>query len=421
MSTVTQTVLRQRGNEAQAAAKSNSSPVTTTPITVNGRLVQRVPSTKPAFSLSDIRRAIPAHCFERNLVTSFGYVLYDLSIIAALFYLATKIETIVTVARFGSLLTPLLQHALWICYWICQGSVMTGMWVIGHECGHGGFANTTLMNDIVGWTIHSLLLVPYFSWQISHRKHHSNTASLEHDEVFVPKKLEQISSVEEAKKDDDDRPLIAQLFSSLYRSLRIFFMLTVGWPLYLFTNATGNQTYSKDAWVNHFSLNSPIYADIRNGSTLVLLSDIGLLLVVAGLAVLSHFYSFGNVAYYYLLPYLVTNLFLVLITFLQHTDQALPHYDATEWDWLRGALATIDRDYGILNSVFHHITDTHVVHHLFSSMPHYHAMEATEAVKAVLGPYYIFDSTPVATALWQSYGECVGVKACQKQSGVFWY
>lgn len=35
-------------------------------------------------------------------------------------------------------------------------------------------------------------------------------------------------------------------------------------------------------------------------------------------------------------------------------------------DWLRGALATVDRSYGILNYFHHHIADTHVAHHLFS-------------------------------------------------------
>ena len=58
----------------------------------------------------------------------------------------------------------------------------------------------------------------------------------------------------------------------------------------------------------------------------------------------------------------------------QHTHPALPHYVDGEWEWLRGALATVDRSYGrVLDAVFHHITDTHVAHHLFPQMPHYHA------------------------------------------------
>jgi fatty acid desaturase len=58
----------------------------------------------------------------------------------------------------------------------------------------------------------------------------------------------------------------------------------------------------------------------------------------------------------------------------QHTHPALPHFVDGEWEWLRGALATVDRSYGrVLDIVFHHIADTHVAHHLFPQMPHYHA------------------------------------------------
>lgn len=32
-----------------------------------------------------------------------------------------------------------------------------------------------------------------------------------------------------------------------------------------------------------------------------------------------------------------------MITYLQHTHPNLPHYLDKEWDWLRGALATVDR------------------------------------------------------------------------------
>jgi omega-6 fatty acid desaturase (delta-12 desaturase) len=74
----------------------------------------------------------------------------------------------------------------------------------------------------------------------------------------------------------------------------------------------------------------------------------------------------------YFAPLLVVNFFLVMITLLQHTHPALPHYKGEEWEWLRGALATVDRDYGLfLNTVHHHIADTHVLHHIFSQIPFY--------------------------------------------------
>lgn len=75
----------------------------------------------------------------------------------------------------------------------------------------------------------------------------------------------------------------------------------------------------------------------------------------------------------YIAPYLMVNMWLVMITLLQHTHPSLPHYTDAEWEWLRGALSTVDRSYGLLDMAFHHIADTHVCHHLFSTMPHYHA------------------------------------------------
>ena len=66
-----------------------------------------------------------------------------------------------------------------------------------------------------------------------------------------------------------------------------------------------------------------------------------------------------------------------LLSDFSHTE--LPHYSDDEWDWLRGALATVDRSYGrLLNTLHHHIADTHVAHHLFSTMPHYHAQVGFE-------------------------------------------
>jgi omega-6 fatty acid desaturase (delta-12 desaturase) len=63
---------------------------------------------------------------------------------------------------------------------------MTGVWVLAHECGHQSFSDSELVNNTIGTICHSLLLVPYHSWRISHGKHHNNTGSCENDEVFAP-------------------------------------------------------------------------------------------------------------------------------------------------------------------------------------------------------------------------------------------
>jgi len=123
----------------------------------------------------------------------------------------------------------------------------------------------------------------------------------------------------------------------------------------------------------------------------------------------------------YIIPYLVVNHWLVLITLMQHTHPDLPHYNTKEWDWLRGALATVDRSYGFLDVLFHHIADTHVAHHLFSTMPHYHAEEASAAIKPVLGKYYKEDKRNVFVAMWKDWNVCRFVAPDEAGKDVFWY
>jgi omega-6 fatty acid desaturase (delta-12 desaturase) len=126
--------------------------------------------------LKTIRDAIPDHCFKRSLTTSLMHLFSDLAIIGTLFYLASWIS--------HPVLPPWSKYLLWPLYWGCQGSVMTGLWVLAHECGHQAFSDYAFVNNFVGTICHSALLVPYHSWRITHGKHHNNTGSVENDEVF---------------------------------------------------------------------------------------------------------------------------------------------------------------------------------------------------------------------------------------------
>ncbi|XP_006365802.1 delta(12) oleic acid desaturase FAD2-like [Solanum tuberosum] len=360
--------------------------------------LERVPSSKPPFTVGDIKKAIPPHCFQRSLIRSISYLVQDLMLVSVFYYIASS---------YFHLLPSPYYYLAWPIYWIFQGCVCTGIWVIAHECGHQAFSDYQWINDTVGFIFHSALLTPYFSWKYSHRRHHSNTNSLEHDENHVPKfktKLRWYTKL--------------YMNNPLGRLLILAFTLTAGLPLYYAINIAGRPY---DRFASHYDPYSPIYNDRERLQ--IYISDAGLIATIYVLYRITLTQGLTWVVCIYGVPLLIVNGFIVLITLLHHTHASLPHYDSSEWDWLRGALATVDRDYGVLTKVFHNITDTHVVHHLFSSMPHYHAMEATKAVRPLLGAYYQFDGTPFYKAIWRDF-ECIYVDKDNEASqgkGIFWY
>ncbi|KAM6579020.1 hypothetical protein CsatB_030857 [Cannabis sativa] len=362
----------------------------------NSRL-DRAPHTTPSFTLSQLKKAIPPHCFNRSLLRSFSYLLRDLFFASLFYYVATSYYHLFP--------QPLLYFA-WPLYWVSQGCILFGLGLIGHECGHHAFSDYKWVDDMVGFVIHSAFLLPYFSFKYSHRRHHSNTGSIDRDEAFVPKTKSQM-------------PWFSKYLNNpLGRVLTLGFFLTIGWPLYLACNILG-RPYNRFAC--HYDPYSPIYS--KNERLQILISDIGVFITTLVLHQLVLAKGLSWVLFVHGIPLLIVGVLLVLTTYLQHTHPALPHYDSSEWDWLRGALSTVDRDFGVLNSVFHNVSNTHVLHHLFPKIPHYNAIEATKAVKPILGEYYRLDETSIIKAMWREAKECLYVEPDDESSkkGVLWY
>lgn len=278
------------------------------------------PISKPKFTLSDLKAAVPSHCFERSLVKSFGHLALNLLILGSLCYGAYFL--------FEKHSLPLwLTIPGYMAFWTIQGAYMMGLWVLGHECGHQAFSEIPVVNDIVGLTIHSALFTPYFSWQITHRRHHSNNGSCENDEVWVP------ASYSHAKEHWpeflEDSPMLSLV--------NLVGMCVVGWmPGYLLFNMAGpkkNSGYPK----SHFNPNASFFSPEERLS--IVISDIGIFFAVVALIHVIDTYGFLLVLKLHLMPYLGLNTWLVLITYLHHTHPFVPHYREGEWTWLRGAFS----------------------------------------------------------------------------------
>jgi len=359
----------------------------------------------------EIKAVIPARCFERSALHSLYFVARDSAMAAGLVYLAHKcLSTDLPSNLFG--VEALIWAVGWTSYAFWQGCVLTGHWVLAHECGHGAFSSSQTFNDICGFIMHQALLVPYFAWQYTHAKHHRRTNNTVDGESHVPS-----TGKENGLGDNNERQtfyavLHEAMGDGAFAAFQIWSHLVIGWPLYLMGLAsTGRIGYDgkflgDGEIIDHFRPSSKMFLPkVRNK---IALSTLGVLATCALLFKVSMDHGFLAVFLWYGAPYMFTNAWLVLYTWLQHNDPSVPHYGADEWTWVRGALSTIDRPYGIFDFFHHKIGSTHVAHHLFHEMPFYRADEATAALKAYLEPMglYNYDPTPWYLAMWRVAKTC---------------
>lgn len=362
----------------------------------------------------DLKAVIPKDCFEPETKKSMGYL--SVSVVG------TTLCSLFG-ARMLSVFNPasLSNLPFWSAYSCVTGTVAMGLWVLAHECGHGAFSKNRKLQDTVGYILHSLFLVPYYSWQRSHAVHHQYTNHMELGETHVPEKC----------GTEDDGPSLEQrnIFMSafgkkagvrMWGALQTFLHLLIGWPAYLMIGATGSPDRGM---TNHF-LPNPMTTPKQpkkelfpgNWKKKVLKSDIGCALVGAAVGALAWTKGLPLMMAMYGGPLLVVNAWLVVYTWLQHTDVDVPHFSSDEHNFVKGALHTIDRPYdkldpfGFIDFLHHKIGTTHVAHHFDSSIPHYKAQAATDAIKESFPKMHLYDPTPIPKALWRIAKGCTGVE-----------
>jgi fatty acid desaturase len=342
----------------------------------------------------EIMAAIPAHCFhinERAAFTRLACLLMMTIGIGAIAHFAVPKEWA---------LAP-----VWIAYAAVTGTVATGLWVLAHECGHRAFTRRKRLETAIGFTLHSALLVPYFTWRKSHAWHHARTNHLTEGETHVPPTI--LSSYGRAWAGFQLR------MGRAFGPFVIAFYLLVGWIVYA---VFGGLTTRENRAASHLW---PFATRLSPGTWKAICSSGGLVCTIALLVWWGIRDGWTAPVLVYGGPYLVVNAWVVAYTWLHHTDVDVPHLGEKDWTWIQGAFLTVDRRYGRLLDFLHcNIGSTHVVHHLFPRIPHYNAGQATRSIATAFPHLYRYDDTPWPCAIWRVATRCAVLK---RVSGDTWY
>ena len=291
-------------------------------------------------TLQDVIKSLPASVFTINPARAWAAVATTVAAVALSVYL-------ISVAPWY--LLPLA--------WAFAGTAWTGLFVVGHDCGHRSFSTNKLVEDVVGTLAFAPLLFPFEPWRIKHNHHHAHTNKLVEDTAWHP-----VPAAEAAKWG----PVAGTLY-------KVF----LGSPLKLFA--------SVGHWaIWHFNLD--LYSEKQKPRVLVSLAAVAAFAAVAFPLIYLNGGGLAGIAKFWLMPWLGYHFWMSTFTVVHHTAPHIPFKPAGEWDAAAAQLSgTVHCDYPALVEFLCHDINVHVPHHVSSKIPWYNLRAATDSLRSNWG------------------------------------
>jgi len=232
--------------------------------------------------------------------------------------------------------------------WIFQGTAMTGLFVIGHDCAHQSFSHSRILNEVVGTICMTPLLFPYNCWEYTHNHHHTYANNLDKDFLWRP-----------LKRCDVDK------MSSTMKTIIYYFY----GPLF-FQSSLVHHAY-------HYLI--PI--KVREVSVKIKAIRSIILCLVFGYLLLQHgsYYLNGGLVVMYLMPFYVFQFWLSTFTYFHHRHKEAAGWRENEkWDKVFGGLfATVHVDFPAWVEFLTLDINWHLPHHASALVPWYNLRPAT--------------------------------------------
>eukprot|EP00884_Botryococcus_braunii_P003617 jgi/Botrbrau1/13256/Bobra.0074s0005.2 len=243
-------------------------------------------------TLAAVVNSIPKEDFQINPLRAWGAVLTTVCAVSLSIYLLYVSPP------------ALLPFA-----WAFAGTAWTGMFVIGHDCGHRSFSQNKLVEDIVGTLMFMPLIYPFEPWRILHNHHHAHTNKLGEDTAWHP--------VMDAEM---------QSWSPVHKFL---FQSFLGTPLKLWASV-GHQLFG------HFQVDK--FTKEQQQRVIVSLAAVAAF-VVCVLGPLAYYTGVGGVIKYWLFPWLGYHFWMSTFTVVHHTAPHIPFKPKEEWNAAKAQLS----------------------------------------------------------------------------------
>jgi acyl-lipid omega-6 desaturase (Delta-12 desaturase) len=305
-------------------------------------------------TIADLRDLIPKACFVIDPLrswTAFGVAVLRVAFSLLLLTLVTPVWGPGLVWQIPALLAA----------WLFAGWCYTGLFVIGHDCGHMAFSERRWVNAFVG----HLCLAPEFTgfhnWRIWHNYHHAKTQLRGQDPDWAEKMM--------TRAEYDEAPL----------GDKAHVRLGFGTPLGIlvgFWKGMARRTFMKTT--------APQIPRSRGAAGELFFSSATMVLVSGSIAwAFVHFGGAWALCKYYLVPTFIAAAHGAMLTYLHHTSADAMVFDKADWTPFRGQVAsTFNVRFPRWVEALWFDINIHLVHHLAPRVPWYHLRAATEAIRA---------------------------------------
>lgn len=283
--------------------------------------------------VSDIIRTIPKSCFEKDWRRA------GLSVLVTLLAVGVGYSAIAYSPWF------LLPAA-----WFFTGTAATGLFVIGHDCGHRSFAKQRWVNDLVGHIMMMPLIYPFHSWRFLHDHHHVNTNKLEVDNAWAP--------------------WTPRGFREAPAFVRPFYQVMRG-PLWWLASIIH--------WAGlHFR---PGQFKGRERQQVKLSIAVVVGFAVVFFPTLYAATGLWGIVKFWLMPWLGYHFWMSTFTLVHHTVPEIPFRSAENWSAVPAQLAgTVHCTYPKWIEVLCHDINVHIPHHVSVAIPSYNLRKAHQSL-----------------------------------------